>query len=162
MVSSLMPSPSRLAALALEIRLAEAEVGVYEDPPRSNRGPRVDDYQTGRASLGQAWCLKFVNWCYAQAAIRLSVPNPLPPIYLVSAFLGWARKEKKVVTDPMKGDILVKKAAQHAGLVLTELAGGDVFSSVEGNTWKSDPEKEGVYVVQRLHAVKYEFVRVAT
>jgi hypothetical protein len=45
---------------------------------------------------------------------------------------------------------------------LTELVGGDAFSSVEGNTFKSDPEKEGVYVVTRLHAMKYEFVRVAT
>jgi len=157
-----MPAPSSLAALALEIGLAEAEAGVYEDPPHSNRGPRVDVYQTGRASLGQAWCLKFVNWCYAQAATRLSVPNPLPPIYLVSAFLDWARKQGKIVTEPMKGDILVKKPAQHVGLVLTELVGGDVFSSVEGNTFTSDPEKEGVYVVKRLHAGKYEFVRVAT
>jgi len=54
----LMPAPSSLAALALEIGLAEAEAGVYEDPPHSNRGPRVDVYQTGRASLGQAWCLR--------------------------------------------------------------------------------------------------------
>jgi len=106
--------------------------------------------------------LAFVNWCYAQAATRLSVPNPLPPIYLVSAFLDWARKQGKIVTEPMKGDILVKKPAQHVGLVLTELVGGDVFSSVEGNTFTSDPEKEGVYVVKRLHAGKYEFVRVAT
>src|SRR4051812_21978906 len=117
--------------LALEIALAEASAGVYEDPPRSNRGPRVGEYQTGRASLGQAWCLKFVHWSYTQAALRLGVPNPLPRIYFVSSFLDWARQQNKVVVEPRKGDIIVKKPAKHVGLMLTEEVGG-AFSSVEG------------------------------
>lgn len=156
-----MPAAAQtLPELALEIGLAEAEAGVYEDPPHSNRGKRVDEYQTDRGALGQAWCLKFVNWCYSQAAIRLNVPNPLPQIYLVSALLNWAQKEGKMVETPRKGDILVKKPAQHAGLVLTEPVASS-FSSVEGNTWTKDKEKEGVYVVRRLHTDRYLFVRVA-
>jgi len=111
-------SPSSLAKLSLEIALAEASAGIYEDPPHGNRGLRVDEYQAGRAVLGQAWCLKFVHWCYSQAGIRLGVPNPLP----------------KLVANS--------------------------FSSVEGNTWATDQEKEGVYVVKRLHVINYEFVRI--
>jgi hypothetical protein len=153
------PTPS-LASLALEIALAEASAGVYEDPPRSNRGPRVDQYQTGRASLGQPWCLKFVHWCYTQAAVRLGIPNPLPRIYLVSAFMDWARKENRVVAEPNCGDIIVKKPAAHVGLMLTKPVASS-FSSVEGNTWMSDKTKEGVYVVKRLHVINYEFVRAA-
>ena len=153
------PPPS-LAALALDIALAEASAGVYEDPPRSNRGPRVDEYQTGRASLGQAWCLKFVHWCYTQAAVRLGCPNPLPKIYLVSAFLDWARKDDRVVATPEKGDIIAKRSAAHVGLMLTEPVASS-FSSVEGNTWATDKTKEGVFVVKRLHVINYEFVRIA-
>lgn len=110
-------------------------------------------------SLAKAWCLKFVHWCYTQAGIRLGVPNPLPKIYLVSAFLDWARKDNSVVATPRKGDIMVKKPAMHAGLVLTEPVANS-FSSVEGNTWTTDQEKEGVYVVKRLHVINYELVRI--
>ena len=87
------------------------------------------------------------------------MPNPLPKIYLVSAFLDWARKNNSVVATPRKGDIMVKKPATHAGLVLTEPVANS-FSSVEGNTWTTDQEKEGVYVVKRLHVINYEFVRI--
>jgi hypothetical protein len=100
-----------------------------------------------------------VNWCYSQASIRLNVAMPLPKLYLVSAFLDWARKEDKVVTQPCRGDIIIKRPAQHAGLMLTEPVASS-FSSVEGNTWTKDKEKEGVYVVKRLHVENYEFVRV--
>ena len=39
------------------------EIGVKEEPPGSNRGPRVDDYQ-GPDWLGSPWCALFVSWCY--------------------------------------------------------------------------------------------------
>jgi hypothetical protein len=100
-----------------------------------------------------------VHWCYTQAGVRLGIPNPLPRIYLVSAFLDWARKQNRVVTAPKTGDIIVKQPATHVGLMLTEPVSNS-FSSVEGNTWTIDKEKEGVYVVKRLHVINYEFVRI--
>lgn len=153
-------SAPTLAQLALEYALTEAKEGVFEDPPQSNRGPRIDEYQTGRGALGQAWCLKFVHWCYSQASTRLGVTNPLPKVFLVRAFMDWARKDGKVVTDPQPGDIIVKRPDKHVGLLYT-LPVGERFSSVEGNTFTSDRKKEGVYVVRRLLTINYEFVRVA-
>jgi hypothetical protein len=148
-----------LATVALKIAVAEAAEGPYETPALSNRGPRIDEYQTGRATLGQPWCLKFVHWCYTQAAARLEVKNPLPHIFLVSSFLEWARKEGKVVDDPHPGDILVQKPAKHVGLLL-KMPVASIFSSVEGNTYTTDPSKEGVYIREKRHVENYFFVRV--
>jgi hypothetical protein len=77
-----------ISELALAIALQEQARGVFESPPHSNRGERIDEYQTGRADLGQAWCLKFVHWCFTQAAARQGVRNPLPAVFGVPVFLA--------------------------------------------------------------------------
>ena len=68
-----------LATDALEF--ATAEVGVLEEPPHSNRGPRVDQYARA-VGLNPAdrlpWCVAFVFWCFQQAAERAGTKNPLP------------------------------------------------------------------------------------
>jgi len=63
--------------------------------------------------------------------------------------------------EPKAGDIIVKKPDKHAGLLFT-LPVGQSFSSVEGNTWTKDKDKEGVYIVRRLLTINYEFVRAST
>ena len=100
-----------------------------------------------------------MHWCFTQAASRLHVKNPLPATYAVDAFLAWASRERKIVPVPDRGDILVKKPAKHVGLVLGAPDRG-TFSSVEGNTYTADKEKEGVYIVRRLNVANYLFVRV--
>ena len=73
-----MPS---IAELAVSIALAEAKAGVFETA-NDNRGPRVDLYATGaNGVLGEAWCVKFVYWCFAQAAAKMLVTNPMPKIF---------------------------------------------------------------------------------
>ena len=67
-----------VAEVAVEIALDEAKRGVFETA-NNNRGPRIDEYQTlANNTLGEKWCAKFVFWCFEQAALRLSVKNPLP------------------------------------------------------------------------------------
>ncbi len=67
-----------VAEVAVEIALAEAKRGVFETA-NNNRGPRIDEYQRlANSKLGQAWCAKFVFWCFVQAALRVGVKNPLP------------------------------------------------------------------------------------
>jgi hypothetical protein len=155
----MMAMGKTVAEMALSLALEEQARGVFENPPHSNRGDRIDEYQEGRSSLGQAWCLKFVHWCFTQAAARLGQKNPLPKIYAVQPFLLWAYRERKVVPSPLPGDVLIKKPAKHVGLVLTALERG-AFTSVEGNTYTADKEKEGVYIVRRLSAINYLFVRL--
>jgi hypothetical protein len=65
-------SVSAIADLAVQIALTEAAAGVFERA-NDNRGERVDEYQQSTSGvLGEPWCLKFVFWCYEQAARRLN------------------------------------------------------------------------------------------
>jgi hypothetical protein len=57
-----------VATIAVEIALAEARAGVFENA-NDNRGLRIDEYQTTANSVvGQKWCAKFAYWCFDQAA----------------------------------------------------------------------------------------------
>ena len=51
-----------------------------EQPPGSNRGPKVDQYLTAvglnPAGGSFAWCAAFVYWCFRKASEELGVPNP--------------------------------------------------------------------------------------
>lgn len=56
-----------LGARALTV--AEGELGVREQPARSNSGPRVREYQaaTWLPGTGWPWCAAFCCWAYKQA-----------------------------------------------------------------------------------------------
>lgn len=48
--------------------IAQAEVGVREEPPGSNNGARIAEYRTATAGSGVGpWCSYFVSWVCAQA-----------------------------------------------------------------------------------------------
>ena len=48
---------------AMQVSLEEQRDGVHEDPPRSNRSPRIDQYRRGMGSPGDNWC--GFGFCYA-------------------------------------------------------------------------------------------------
>lgn len=64
------PADDRLRALQSQaVRVAEGELGVRETPPRTNRGPRVDQYaRNAGMPVGGAWCAYFVNYAYSETA----------------------------------------------------------------------------------------------
>lgn len=104
-----------VAEVAVEIALAEAKQGVFE-AANNNRGPRIDEYQKlANSTLGQAWCAKFVFWCFEQAALKMGVTNPLPRIFGAGQLEAWAIAQKKTVPIPTLGDVLVKEH-RHVGL----------------------------------------------
>src|ERR1700759_1193398 len=46
------------------LAIAASQIGVFEHPLGSNRGPEVDRYlRTAGGAPGQAWCMAFVQWC---------------------------------------------------------------------------------------------------
>jgi hypothetical protein len=64
-----------LMADALEIALAE--IGVLEDPPNSNRGPRVEEYlRSVDMAPGLNWCAAFTSWCLLQAGGKPGITHP--------------------------------------------------------------------------------------
>jgi hypothetical protein len=152
---------STISELAVSTALGEAVQGIFETA-NDNRGPRVDEYQSTSGVLGQAWCVKFVYWCFEQAAGRLGMKNPMPRIFAVAQFEIWATREKKLVTTPALGDVLIKEH-RHAGLVTGPPLSVGTFPSVEGNTWANADfahRREGVYVLKNEKVVKCTFARI--
>lgn len=72
------PSPPGLL-LAKTIEVAASQLGVMEDPPGSNTGPRVNQY-LARVGLnpGLPWCASFIYWCFSEASKATGIMNPLP------------------------------------------------------------------------------------
>ncbi len=117
------------------------EVGVKEEPAGSNSGPRVRQYQaaTNLGGTGWPWCAAFVCWCYKTAG------KPLPfPTASVGAFEAWAKQNGKMVTRPLRGDLVCYRFdadnwPDHIGIVERVLAlpfGGKpwLVRTIEGNT----------------------------
>jgi hypothetical protein len=154
---------SNVAQVAVEIAVKEAKQGVYETE-NDNRGERIDEYQKlANSTVGQAWCAKFVCWCFEQAAQRLGVSNPFPRIFGAGALEAWAIREGKLQTTPVLGDVFVK-SHKHVGLVAGDAVGGGKFKSVEGNTWAGTTfanRREGVYVLENTKVASCTFVRLA-
>lgn len=152
---------STLADVAVSVALEEARRGVFERA-NDNRGDRVDEYEKLAGMQGEAWCAMFVYWCYEQAAGRLGVKNPMPRIFGAAQLEVWGVREKRMVTAPVAGDILIKER-KHAGLVSGPATSSRKVPSIEGNTWaKTDFEhpREGVYVLDNEKVSKCTFIRV--
>jgi hypothetical protein len=149
-----------VAEEAVNMALAEAAKGVCETN-NDNRGPRVDEYQMVNGTLGEAWCAKFVYWCFQQAALKLDVSNPCPKIFGAGELQKWGEKNKRIVDSPERGDVLIKRK-KHAGLVTGPAQQNGTFPSVEGNTWANTDEehkKEGVYVIKKTRVSDCKFIR---
>lgn len=145
------------------LEVAAGEVGVREEPPGSNRGPRVDEYLRALgldpAQGSFAWCAAFVFWCFRQAADGLGRDNPV--IRTGGVLDHWRRAQQQgiprlattdAVDDPGRirpGMIFVLAAgggAGHTGLV--ESVQGGRLITVEGNT-NDDGSREGIGVFRR-------------
>jgi hypothetical protein len=153
-------SAASLATDALEFALAE--IGTMEQPPGSNRGPRVDEYlrAVGLNPSGRfACCAAFVYWCFAQAAKRAGGRNPV--IKTAGVLAHWrdaGRAEipritrAEAVSDPsliQPGLVFIMDfggGVGHTGFVV-EAAGGRLIT-VEGNT-NDGGSREGVGVFRR-------------
>ncbi len=137
-------APSALLSKVLEI--AASQIGVTEDPPNSNRGPKVDEYlrTVGLDPQGQhySWCAAFVYWCFTQAATQLNVHNPV--IKTAGCLDHWSRATCPKITKlaAVKDPSLIKPGFifiidhgggnGHTGLV--ESSGGGLLTTIEGNT----------------------------
>jgi hypothetical protein len=157
------PMLDERADLALAVlRLAEGEVGIMEEPPGSNRGPRVDQYirTTGlHPAEAPPWCVCFIYWCYHEAAGQLDRPNPLPKTASVHDL--WQRSahaaRRRTTADEASAEpqrvvpgmiffIDTGGGKGHAGLVLSR--SGRSLVTIEGNT-NGGGSREGVGVFKR-------------
>lgn len=148
------PTPGQPSALGTRaLAVARQEVGVAEDPPASNRGARVEQYQRGGG--GQPWCAHFVSWCVAQAG-----QSPFGHIASVAALRDWARGRGKYLPAsggaPMAGDIFTmarhdstgREVGGHTGFVAGFDARTGRIRTVEGNA--GDRVREGSQALSAL------------
>jgi hypothetical protein len=150
----------------LTMRIALGEVGVHEEPPGSNRGPRVDEYLRA-AGLDPAggsypWCACFVTWCVMKAAKRLGVQLRFRGSASVATLL--ARNHELITRDPEPGAVFIHlrdDGKGHTGFV-TGIVPGVGFTSIEGNTDKNGSRTGGQVMHQsRPHAYANAFFRIA-
>ncbi|GAA4465210.1 hypothetical protein GCM10023093_16970 [Nemorincola caseinilytica] len=152
------PSISQLA-----LQIALAQVGQRETPGRENSGPMIDKYLAAVGlPPGYAWCQAFVNWCYEEAALQLSTPEPVPNTGGVLEC--WRRtpdnmriSAKAIQARPeilLPGDQFIMKVgtkgAGHTGLIVN--VRGNKLLTVEGNT-NDEGSREGYEVAMRTRNV---------
>lgn len=152
--------------------ILEAEVGVREVPLNSNKGARVQEYQsaTWLSGTGWAWCAAFICWGVLQVrrdleSLSLDLPCNRPETAGAWDFERWARGEPLPVrlhkprTKIKRGDILVYEFS-HIGLAVEDEKSGSV-KTVEGNTNLSGSrEGGGVYIQKRAVSLVRSNIRL--
>ena len=143
--------------------VASLEVGVLEDPPGSNSGKRVREYQrTVNISAGDPWCVAFVFWCHGQAAAKLDISNPMAKNCCTGGVLDlWNRARETgvpTITTAQADDdtsmvrpgmvfiISTGNGNGHTGLVSRVV--GHQMETIEGNT-NDGGSREGIGVFRR-------------
>lgn len=148
--------PTKAVAWAL------AQVGTVEQPPFSNRGPKIEDWERATlGSVGWPWCQAFVN-----AALVKGGGAQLKSAY-TPAVVQWANEKRfglKRVDRPQPGDFVYFKFpgvsnafCDHVGLYV---GGG---KTVEGNTSSGTQGSQnnggGVYLRTRPASQIVAYVR---
>ena len=123
--------------------IARGEIGVKEDPPGSNTGPRVRVYLDGHPP--EPWCADFVTWCLRRAGFPAPTWNrSYCPSWVEAVRAGLAGMIE--VSDPQPGDLVLFDwdggVADHVGFV-ERIDGPDEFWSIEGNTSYGDNSNGG-------------------
>ncbi|MFV0605090.1 MAG: CHAP domain-containing protein [Niabella sp.] len=125
------------------VAIAIKELGVMEDPPGSNLGKRVEEYQvTCGIGKGSFWCAAFVYWCFNEAAKALERSNPV--LKTGGCMYHWNKTTAKKVgwKDAYDKPSLIKPGyifiintggySGHTGIV--EKVEGGYVHTIEGNS----------------------------
>lgn len=111
---------------------AESQVGTTEAPPGSNRGARVQSYQssTTLGGTGWPWCAAFISWVWQEAGFdrdlvqRLASPS--------TAVMCSTARGEGLTCSPRAGAALVW-CGTHCEMLHTPL-GGSSWRCIGGNT----------------------------
>jgi hypothetical protein len=115
---------------------AQAEVGVAEQPPGSNDGPRIAEYRTATAGSGVGpWCAYFTSWAAAQAGAPLGEVGQ--GFGAVEAVYAWAQRTGRAMPAgpgvvPSPGELIVW-GGRHIGIVESVDPDGSIHT-IEGNS----------------------------
>jgi hypothetical protein len=132
------PAPMLGAGTAGQRALAaaQAEVGVAEQPPGSNDGPRIAEYRAATAGSGVGpWCAYFTSWCASQAGAPIGEVGQ--GFGAVEAVYAWAQRTGRAIpagpgVAPSPGDLIVW-GGRHIGIVESVDPDGSIHT-IEGNS----------------------------
>ncbi len=161
-----LPSIANLPVSELvknSLSVAATQIGVMEEPPGSNRGPRVDEYLRAvgldPSKDSYPWCAAFVYWSFAQAAARLGTANSV--IRTAGVLDHWNKAGQAGVTRLLPDEIIDDFSLLKPGLIFVISTGGgkghlgivedfrdDRLITIEGNT-NLPGDREGVGVFRR-------------
>ena len=157
----------QLCAIALGLALQDASIPVRETPRYSNRGERVDQYQTtAGVTPPEPYCASALYTWFQEASVLLECGNPLKRTgYCPDAVdhLKRTKRGRKRPTDARPGDAIfywVSKEGRfgHTGIVLKNNGDGTVMV-VEANTNTDGAvDGDGVYIKHRNVAGTRHFV----
>jgi hypothetical protein len=117
------------------VNLVRNEVGVAEQPPGSNDGPRIAQFRQATAGAGVGpWCAYFVSWAAREAGVPLGDAGQ--GFGLVDDVWAWGERTGKAIpaaggVAPQPGDLIVWD--EHIGVVESVGVDGSV-STIEGNS----------------------------
>lgn len=108
------------------------------------------------------WCAAFASYCARKAYTKAGLSLPATPSGSASEMASRFEKAKRFVSRekvfnsdgsikedaalPGPGDFVIWHG--HVGL-LKEIFPSGAFTTIEGNTWRSSPRNDGVYLCQR-------------
>lgn len=132
-VSGLAPVPG---AGGGALSAARGEVGVAEQPPGSNDGPRIAEYRSAvpGGPVGP-WCAYFVSWAARQGGTPIGENGQ--GYASVSQVWAWGQRTGRALPNgpgvrPQPGDLIVW-GGRHIGMVEAVLPDGRV-QTIEGNS----------------------------
>ena len=130
---SMLPGAGTGAGQAM-VNLVRNEVGVAEQPPGSNDGPRIAQYRQATAGSGVGpWCAYFVSWAAREAGAPIGDAGQ--GFGRVDDVWAWGERSGKAIPagsgPPQVGDLIVWD--EHIGIVESVGADGSI-ATIEGNS----------------------------
>lgn len=118
------------------IETAKSQLGVYENPPGSNK-VLYNNWYYGRPVEGPAypWCMVFVQWVFNKAKVPLPMRTPS-----CSALMNAAKeKDQFIKRDYQPGDVLLYSFTgsgwpSHTGIMVRYDSKNHRYIAIEGNT----------------------------
>lgn len=158
------PAAPSTGILGKVLELASAEIGVLEVPPGSNRGKRVQEFQSAAGvSPGDPWCAAFVCFIFGAASRALGIANPVSAKKCVSGSVLdlWNRARTNGVPVVTAEEALDDPGRIKPGMVFIISTGGGCghtglvsgisgirLETIEGNT-NGGGSREGIGVFRR-------------
>lgn len=140
----------------MAIAAKEAELGIKEDPPNSNK----TKYGKWFGLDGVAWCGIFCSWCYYTAGRPITGGGYLKGFAGVETAL--ATWKDKITTNPQPADLVIfdwdgNKKPDHVALFLAWIdRSAGTFYTIEGNTSPTNQSNGGQVMKRQRNMAKVE------